>query len=283
MAKSYEHALLNKDLVEGALTFDLIIYRNSASRISWETLIEQIEYAKEIFGRASVQLNVLGLHDVIVKETLLVISESEFEGDINEFDGTHDFYDRIDKQKAVLSRNTADLFTAISRINLGLHDHRTISIVVIDEAKTSWFEKNGDTWTKKIVETSALSFPPYKYSNRLPLPFRGFIALQELKSEEKYKKTLAHEIGHKLINVSHESMEDCPQAVAHSTKGLMVYGTGTEIPGGVEGRWHQERLQLSPFLYVKEGSRRRYNKDFEQSGKYSDSIYGSFVVRPSCQ
>ena len=31
----------------------------------------------------------------------------------------------------------------------------------------------------------------------------------------------------------------------------MIYGQGEEIPSGEKGRWHLERLLLSPFIYKK--------------------------------
>ena len=59
----------------------------------------------------------------------------------------------------------------------------------------------------------------------------------------------------------------------------MLYGTGEDIPSGRDGRWHLERLRISPFLYRlgADGSR-QWNPDYREGGHYYDPIYGDYVV-----
>ena len=59
----------------------------------------------------------------------------------------------------------------------------------------------------------------------------------------------------------------------------MFYGAGTVIPSGAEGRWHRERLHLSPYGYVEsEDGRRTWNRDYVENGHYFDPIYGDKVI-----
>ena len=47
---------------------------------------------------------------------------------------------------------------------------------------------------------------------------------------------------------------------------------------GKEGRWHLERLLLSPYLYIRIGWEQKWNPDYEENGHYYDPIYGSYSV-----
>ncbi len=82
-----------------------------------------------------------------------------------------------------------------------------------------------------------------------------------------------------MINVGHEYREIDPQNEVYGEGGLMVYGDGMEIPSGADGRWHLERLHLSPFLYrLKEDGTKMWNPDYQEGGHYYDPIYGENVV-----
>ena len=83
----------------------------------------------------------------------------------------------------------------------------------------------------------------------MPKNLRGVITLTNLSRPDRLRRTIAHEIGHKAINVSHEYGDINPQHEIYEEGGLMIYGDGEEIPSGEKGRWHLERLQLSPFVY----------------------------------
>ncbi len=60
----------------------------------------------------------------------------------------------------------------------------------------------------------------------------------------------------------------------------MLYGNGEDIPSGAEGRWHLERLLMSPFIYrsTKQGDK-VWNDDYLEGGHYYDPLYGNKVVR----
>ncbi|MEE2707325.1 MAG: hypothetical protein VX988_09750, partial [Planctomycetota bacterium] len=81
-------------------------------------------------------------------------------------------------------------------------------------------------------------------------------------------------------NVSHEHRKIGPQFEVRGEGGLMIYGRGTEIPSGEAGRWHKERLHLSPFIYrTKKDGTHQFNADYRESGHYYDPLYGDKVIR----
>jgi len=77
---------------------------------------------------------------------------------------------------------------------------------------------------------------------------------------------------------SHEGLAVSPAFSGNTTPGLMGYGGSTVIYGGETGRWHQERLLLSPFLYTINNGEKTYNPDYAEIGSYADPIYGTYVV-----
>jgi len=116
------------------------------------------------------------------------------------------------------------------------------------------WEKAKDEWSYAEFPTSAMSFHSYRYV--LPRPIRSVIVFAPMASSvaklspRVNPTTLAHELGRKLINVSHEGRETSPQN--ETTKGgwrdIMVYGLGLGIPSGEVGRRQAERLRLSPYI-----------------------------------
>ena len=108
------------------------------------------------------------------------------------------------------------------------------------------------------------------YADRIPTRLRGAITLS---SEKVDGRTLAHELGHKLINVSHEGVGKGPRGEQWGSEDLMLYGEGTRIPSGREGRYQLERLLRSPFLYRTRRGERCYNPAFAEGGHYWDPIY----------
>ena len=93
---------------------------------------------------------------------------------------------------------------------------------------------------------------------------------------------MAHELGHKLINVSHEGLHVCPQGTGTGVPGLMGYGDEKEIFSGEAGRWHLERLLLSPFLYRMIDGEKAWNEEYQSGGAYDDPIYKGLIMEPAC-
>ena len=117
------------------------------------------------------------------------------------------------------------------------------------------------------------------HGERIPRELRGVISITNLVRTDHSWKTVAHELGHKLLNVSHEHREIDPGHEIHSDQGLMLYGQGTEIARGREGRFHYERLHRSPFVYIQsESGNRTYNDDYASGGFYYDPIYDGVSV-----
>jgi hypothetical protein len=59
----------------------------------------------------------------------------------------------------------------------------------------------------------------------------------------------------------------------------MLYGAGEDIPSGAEGRWHYERLHMSPFVYrLRADGTKQWNPDYKEGGHYYDPLYGDKVV-----
>ena len=67
------------------------------------------------------------------------------------------------------------------------------------------------------------------FADRIPARVRGAITIS---SRNLSSRTLAHELGHKLINVSHEGVGRGPQGEQWGGGDLMIYGQGTRIPSG---------------------------------------------------
>lgn len=113
----------------------------------------------------------------------------------------------------------------------------------------------------------------------MPRHLRGAITITDLVKSEDSWKTIAHELGHKLLNVSHEYRDVSPQHEVNADGGLMLYGKGTDILSGPEGRYHYERLHVSPYLYreAEDGSR-EWNPDYAGDGFYYDPIYDGISV-----
>jgi hypothetical protein len=57
---------------------------------------------------------------------------------------------------------------------------------------------------------------------------------------------------------------------------------GERIASGAEGRWHAERLLVSPFLYTLEDGTATFANRFQDGGIYRDRLYGDLVIDPPC-
>ena len=271
---------VNRELKSEVLTADVGIYFPSnldptfAERLSVDELVSQFVMAKAVFRAAGVQLKLLWIKTGRIDPAHLEIQANDLSGRTP--GGQYvNMYEYNQRESSVLSTEARSAFESI--IERHANNARTVYIVVLQDVFMSFFEKVDErTWQPRTITTGGLSFPTYSYTD-LPNRLRGVITLNK---SEPLRRIMAHELGHKLMNVSHEYLELSPQHEIVGDGGLMLYGKGTEIPSGAAGRWHLERLRLSPFLYREAVSgKRSWNADYREGGHYYDPIYGSYVVR----
>jgi len=239
-------------------------------------LLESIEAAKGIYKPAGVQINLLWVktgevnpkHFSFLAEALPVVPDTEYAN----------LYEHMKRHPTELSASARTAFQSI--IEPHADNHRTLYLIALEDVFYPFLDvSEGRNWTIKMVRTGGLSFANYKYPNTLPPAFRGVITITNLARPDRYRKTVAHEIGHKVINVSHEYKTTNPAHEIFAEGGLMLYGKGEDIPSGKDGRWHLERLHLSPFLYRLSGDGNKvWNEDYKDGGHYYDPLYGDKVI-----
>ena len=272
----------NSDLVPGKLTMDVGIYIPSNfdpafNKLTTEQMLNGVRAAKEIFNPAGVQIKLVFAKTGKIDPKFLSIQANEMPGvPETEYANT---YEHLRRHPAVL---TAQAKAALESIVEPQKDNtRTIYLIALQDVFYPFTEvASGRNWTVKSVRTGALSFPGYSYSSTMPPALRGVITVSNLSGPLRSRRTIAHELGHKVMNVSHEYMETDPGHEIFAEGGLMLYGKGEDIPSGRSGRWHLERLLLSPFLYRlgPDGSK-QWNADYKEGGHYYDPIYGDKVVK----
>lgn len=271
----------NRDLQPGKPTIDVGIYfpsnfDSAFHKVTLARMMESLQSAKRIYEPAGLQINLL-----FVKSGEL--DPAYFSIQANEVPGTPDteytnMYVHGRRHPSVLTAHALDAFTSI--VEPAADNHRTIYLIALQDVFFPFFEvAEGRNWTIKWVRTGGLSFPTYMYCNTIPSAFRGVITITNLSRPDRYRKTIAHEIGHKVMNVSHEYKTTNPGHEIFADGGLMLYGAGEDVPAGREGRWHLERLHLSPFIYrLAADGKKNWNEDYKEGGHYYDPIYGDKVV-----
>lgn len=277
-----EVAALNRDLVAGKPTMDVGVYLPSNydpafKRVTLATMLEGLKAAKEIYAPVGVQINVLWIKTGAINPRFLAIQASEL-GAVPDTE-YQNLYEANARNPSELTRVARDAFTSI--VEPGPDAHRTIHLVALQDVVFPIYEfAEGRKWNIKVVRTGGLSFPTYSFPEGLPAAFRGIITITNLSTPRRLHQTIAHEIGHKAINVSHEYKTTEPAQAVYADGGLMLYGNGTDIPAGLEGRFHRERLMMSPFLYRKgKDGQKQWNPDYKEGGHYYDPLYGDKVVR----
>ena len=273
---------INKDLEADQYTLDIGVYfpsnlDSAFKKVTMQQLLTSIEAAKEIYKPTGVQINLLWVKTGALEPRFFSIQSSRTPG-VPQTEYSN-MYQHMNRHPAILTKEAEMAFESI--IEDHPDNHRTIYIIVLQEVFYPFLDvAEGRNWMIKTVRTGGLSFPPYSYVNSMPAKTRGIITITNLERPDRLRSTIAHEIGHKAINVSHEYREINPENEVFAEGGLMVYGSGEEIPSGVKGRWHLERLLLSPFLYkLNENGTKDWNPDFREGGHYYDPIYGEKVIR----
>lgn len=271
---------LNSDIKANTPTANIGIYYPSnldkkfTEKYSINDLIEEFAEAKDIFAVAGVQLNLLWIRTGDIKPAYFEIQANNIPATTPSGQYANMYRDGR-RQASNLSREAQSAFESI--IETHPDNDRTVYLVVLQDVFMSFYEQVDErTFEARVIATGGLSFPAYSYQE-IPRALRGVITVN--KKDSKGRSIVAHELGHKLLNVSHEYRNIDPQHEVNANGGLMLYGTGTEIASGKDGRWHRERLHLSPFLYrQKENGERVWNADYREGGHYYDPVYGDKVV-----
>lgn len=275
-------AAFNKDLVPGKPTIDVAVYVPSNldpafKKVSVERMIDGVRAAKEIYAPAGIQINLLWVKAGVVDPKFLAIQANE----IPRVPDTEylNSYESSTRHPTELTQMAQNAFQSIIEPNKD--NSRTIYLVALQDVIFPFVElAEGRNWTIKMVRTGGLSFPSYSYWNTMPKAHRGVITITNLSTPNRARRTIAHEIGHKVMNVSHEYKTTDPAHEVYAEGGLMLYGAGEDIPSGAEGRWHRERLLMSPYVYrARSDGSKQWNPDYKDGGHYYDPIYGDKVVR----
>ncbi|MAA81248.1 hypothetical protein [Hyphomonas sp. UBA3195] len=283
LVDSVDVEAINADLEIGKPTVDIGLYypsnlhRDAVEKLPLSGLVEEFLNAKKVFEPTGVQFKLLWIKTGQVDPQHLAITASNWETDLPS-GGYGNMYVQSAIHPTEMSDGAVAAFETI--IEPAPENSRTIYLVAMQNVYMPYYEDldGGRNWAPKVVNTSGLSFPSYTYADTIPDRIRGVITLT--KHDATNKLTIAHELGHKLMNVSHEYRDVSPQHEIRSDDGLMLYGSGMQIPSGQEGRWHQERLLLSPYIYRADAAGERvWNADFQAGGVYYDPIYGDYAVQ----
>ena len=283
LVDSVDLEAINSDLEIGKPTVDIGLYYPSnlhpdaVEKLPLSGLVEEFLNAKKVFEPTGVQFKLLWIKTGQVDPQHLAITASNWETDLPS-GGYGNMYVQSAIHPTEMSDGAVAAFETI--IEPAPENSRTVYLVAMQNVYMPYYEDldGGRNWAPKVVNTSGLSFPSYTYADTIPDRIRGVITLT--KHDATNKLTIAHELGHKLMNVSHEYRDVSPQHEIRSDDGLMLYGSGMQIPSGQEGRWHQERLLLSPYIYRADAAGERvWNADFQAGGVYYDPIYGDYAVQ----
>ena len=275
-------AVFNKDLVAGKPTMDVVVYLPSNfdpsfNKLTLAQMLDGIRAAKEIYRPTGVQINLVAVKTGAVDPRFLAIQANE----IPRVPDTEylNMYEHNARHPTELTDMARRAFQSI--IEPRKDGDRTLYLVALQDVIMPFLERSdARNWTVKMVRTGGLSFPSYSYHRTIPRAYRGVITLDNLSTPSRARRTIAHEIGHKVLNVSHEYKTTGPAHEVYADGGLMLYGSGEDIPSGVEGRWHRERLLMSPYLYrLRPDGAKQWNPDYKEGGHYYDPLYGDKVVR----
>lgn len=274
-------AAFNKDLVPGKPTIDVAVYVPSNfdpafKKISMPRMIEGVVAAREIYARVGVQIRLVAAKTGAIDPRHLAIQANE----IPRVPDTEylNSYESSVRHPSEITQMALEAFESI--VEPDKDNSRTIYLIGLQDVVFPFLElSEGRNWTIKMVRTGGLSFPSYSYYRNMPTRLRGVITITNLSTPNRQRRTIAHEIGHKVMNVSHEYKTTDPAHEVYAEGGLMLYGAGEDIPSGKEGRWHKERLLLSPYIYrIDANGRKQWNADYKDGGHYYDPLYGDKVV-----
>jgi len=281
--KSIDVKSINKDIKVGDPTVDVGIYYASnfdekfQKAVPLSGIMEEFMTAKKLYAKNGVYLKLLWVKSGKLDSKNFSIQTASLQ-DSKPNDNYVNMYRESERQPNILSKHARETFESI--IEPDKYNSRTIYLIALQGVYMSYNDgdEKGRNWNSTLVRTGGLSFPSYMHGDTIPKRIRGVITLSRY--DDVNKKIISHELGHKLMNVSHEYMEISPQHEVRKPGGLMLYGTGMDIPSGEEGRWHRERLHLSPYIYrINKSGKRIWNEDYKEQGFYYDSLYGDKVMQ----
>lgn len=259
-----------------ALRGDIDVYITEGSGYSWALLRDELELARRIFARAGVALIVRSAQRVSAPpawQTIdtIVYSQTPPQESLRAVP----FYD----QSAFTGRKLASPTESAYRELVAMDRVPPRRLVLVTHRTGIYHHLEFPDGEPEVAtfEISGISFPAYSLEDRVDPALRGVMGLFSYgRGVTRYTPgTLAHELGHKLLNVSHEAWSHGPQNESWrgGATSLMLYGFGVEIAGGEKARWHRERLHRSPHLYRQDGEQKVYNPDYTDHGRYRDGVY----------
>lgn len=274
-------AAFNSDLVHGPLTADIVVYVPTNfdakfNKVSLPLMLDSLRHAKAIFRAADVQLRLKAVRVGAIDPRHLQINANPYPT-IPDTEYINS-YQTSQRHPTPLSDLAHEAFDTI--IEPDTDNPRTIYLIALQDVFMPFIDPVDErNWTIKMVRTGGLSFPSYSYGTTIPNRLRGVMTITNLSTPNRLERTVAHELGHKLINVSHEYRTTDPAHEVRAEGGLMLYGNGTDIESGKSGRFHKERLHVSPYLYrMNAQGQKIWNADYQDGGHYYDPIYEQHVV-----
>lgn len=265
---------LKQRMVESAKYVDVVLVNFRGSGLSWRDFKKTIKETMEHYRVVGINLNIIKSVELRLEKRFWDLLVNDLVG-IDPAPGTLPYIASEQRGNRV-DRETEEIFLAMSK--LVPNSENTIFISVHRGlAYKSWYTRSGErVLLNKGIQ--GFSFPLYGLGDSLAKPIRGFTAIVPTVSA----KTISHELGHKLINVSHEGKSACPQFNGTGIPGLMGYGNSHAIFSGRKGRFHKERLHLSPFVYTIRNGVKVQNDDYKEGGHYRDPVYEGLYLTPEC-
>jgi hypothetical protein len=278
--EEYDVADLNLGLREDLPTVDLYLHlAQPGADYPWNPwsaeLVKSLREVQQIYGAVGVQVRVMRAQRLEIPKDWATYEADPMDPPTGPEDSSVDVYTTIERMNVRLTSANADRTQAVVS-----HAPAERAIHLLNYAGGKiymrYYEWKGGGPRESIFAVGGLSFPSYVFQDRLPRPIRGLVLLGGLNT-----KVIAHEMGHMLINVSHEGVGVCPRFEAKGDD-LMLYGSASRIPSGIAGRWQRERLLVSPFLYVTKNGEKVFNPDYVEGGRYADPRYGGYMIQPAC-
>ncbi|MGI9610793.1 MAG: hypothetical protein ACR2NL_10925, partial [Acidimicrobiia bacterium] len=199
---------INGDVVAGEPTVDVAIYYPSNldvphhEKVNVGLLEHGFRKAKEIFGVAGVQLKLVAFTTGELDPRLFAIDSTVSSEELPSLRFVN-MYKAAERRPSRVSADALEAFEVI--VGNAPDSDRIVHLVVLQDVFMTFYEElDFRTWQPKTISTGGLSFPGYMYGSTMPRHLRGVITITDLVKSKDSWKTIAHELGHKLMNVSHE-------------------------------------------------------------------------------